>query len=424
MKEFEYFIPQLKGWISLTLEAYFSLLILGEDSNFTKIKIPKNLPLSQKDLTIKKVSKKVLIPGNYIEVKINQELSLECNPKNGRIQLISGKSNSSINYEVWYRGKIISYDDNSKLLFVEINDNIEIIDNFDMIRPLKEIKYTKSDLLAYEIKQIQNSEYDKIKNEFERKNEDNNDIESNLEIIFDINYNINNSTLLCIGSKDYLKNLLILKQYEEKHKKRINEDHLTNSDISNPNSNNNLIGIKSPSGHSENSDFNNSSNKNIKIQQDMKDEINSYKFRQIFSYRDCFKKNLEEEFNEVIENCKFYVGKNYENKFDVILCSNDEQEFNEEKNLIDKKYKEVNLEYDEFVKKSEINNLAMKSKVKFINIDKKYIYLVGEEKNIKNFKAVLKISKQYSKEIQKESKEKDDIQKELESLKKKHKIKK
>ena len=195
MKEFEYFIPQLKGWISLTLEAYFSLLILGEDSNFTKIKIPKNLPLSQKDLTIKKVSKKVLIPGNYIEVKINQELSLECNPKNGRIQLISGKSNSSINYEVWYRGKIISYDDNSKLLFVEINDNIEIIDNFDMIRPLKEIKYTKSDLLAYEIKQIQNSEYDKIKNEFERKNEDNNDIESNLEIIFDINYNINNSTL-------------------------------------------------------------------------------------------------------------------------------------------------------------------------------------------------------------------------------------
>ena len=200
--------------------------------------------------------------------------------------------------------------------------------------------------------------------------------------------------------------------------------HLTNSDISNPNSNNNLIGIKSPSGHSENSDFNNSSNKNIIMQQDMKDEINSYKFRQIFSYRDCFKKNLEEEFNEVIENCKFYVGKNYENKFDVILCSNDEQEFNEEKNLIDKKYKEVNLEYDEFVKKSEINNLAMKSKVKFINIDKKYIYLVGEEKNIKNFKAVLKISKQYSKEIQKESKEKDDIQKELESQKKKHKIKK
>ena len=219
MKEFEYFIPQLKAWISLTLETYFSLLILGEDSNFTKIKIPKNLPLSPKDLTIKKVTKKTLIPGNYIEVKINQELSLECNPKNGRIQLVSGKSNSSSNYEVWYRGKIISYDDNSKLLFIEINDNIEIIDNFDTVRPLKEIKYTKSDLLAYEIKQIQNSEYDKIKNELERKNEDNNDIDQNPEIIFDINYNINTSTLLCIGSKDYLKNILILKQYEEKHNK-------------------------------------------------------------------------------------------------------------------------------------------------------------------------------------------------------------
>ena len=426
MKEFEYFIPELNGWIYLTLETYFSLLILQEDSSFIKIKIPKNLPLSPKDSIIKTVSSEILIPGNFIEVKITQELSLECNPKNGRIQLSSEKLKPGLNYDIWYRGKIISYDENSKLLFVEINDNIEIIDNMEMIRPLKEIKYTKNDLLAYFVKQILNKEFETIKNDIEKKCEENNNnnIEENWNQIYDINYDIKNSYLYCIANKEYFKNISILKKYEEKSKKKLNEEHYTNSDFSNPNSNNNLIGIKSPSGRSENSDYNNSSNKNIIIEQGNKDEINNYKFKQSFNYKDVFRKNIEEEFDEIIKNCKYFMGKNYENKFEVILCSNDEDDFNEEKNIIEKKYKEVKLEYDDYVNKTEITDLATKSKVKFINIEKKNIYLIGEEKNIKSFKAVLNLKKKYSKEIQKESKEKDDIQKELQSLKKKHKFKK
>ena len=73
--------------------------------------------------------------------------------------------------------------------------------------------------------------------------------------------------------------------------------------------------------------------------------------------------------------------------------------------------------------KNQINDLAIKSKIKFVNIEKKSLYLIGEEKNINNFITVWNLTKQYSKEIMKESKEKDDIQKELQSLKKKHKIK-
>ena len=61
---------------------------------------------------------------------------------------------------------------------------------------------------------------------------------------------------------------------------------------------------------------------------------------------------------------------------------------------------------------------------KLFCIDKKCLYLIGEEKNINNFKVVCNLTKQYSKEIQKENKEKENIQKELMSLKKKHKIKK
>ena len=52
---------------------------------------------------------------------------------------------------------------------------------------------------------------------------------------------------------------------------------------------------------------------------------------------------------------------------------------------------------------------------------KKKIFL---RSNINNFKVVWNLTKQYSKEIQKENKEKENIQKELMSLKKKHKIKK
>ena len=293
MKEFEYFLPQLNCWLPISLEDYLSLLFPSEDSKFFKIKIPKNIPLSPIDSYLEKIPEKMLIPGNFIEVKLSRNLFLEANQKNGRIQLGGApllQSGHPVKYEVWYRAKIISYEENSKLLFLEINDNVEIIDNFDLIRPLKEIKYIKKDLVAYKINQIHKNEYERIKNDLD-KIYINNEESSEPDKIYEIHYDINKLSLTLLGNRDSLSNISILKQYEDRHKKNMSEEQNTNSDFSNPNSNNNLIGIKTPSRHSEFSE--NNSNKNIILEKDLKDEINNYQYKQSFTYRNKFKKDLD-----------------------------------------------------------------------------------------------------------------------------------
>ena len=425
MKEYEYFLPQLNGWLPLSLEAYLALLFPREEPKFSKIKIPKGLTLSPKVSQSQNIAESMLLAGNFIEVKINQNLFLETNQRNGRIEFIqnSEKNSYSIPYDIWYKAKIISYDNNSKLLFVEINDNIEIIDNLDLIRPLKEIKYIKNDLLAFNIKQVQKNEFDLIKNELDKIFNNNNNEDKEKEELYEITYDIKNLSLSLIGNKDILKNISLLKQYEQRYKKNIYDEPNTNSDFSNPNSNNNLIGIKSPSGRSETSEKNNS-NKNIILEKDLKEEINNYKYKQSFTYRAKFKKDIEKVAEKLFQNCRYSIGKNYDNNFDITIYGNDEDEFNEEKNTFEKQYKQEMIDCDTTIDMNEIKDLADKSKVKFINLEKRCLYLVGEEKNINNFKMVWNIKKEYSKEIQKESKEKDEIIKEIQSVKKKHKIKK
>ena len=424
MKEYEYFLPQLNGWLPLSLEAYLALLFPREEPKFSKIKIPKGLTLSPKVSQSQNIAESMLLAGNFIEVKINQNLFLETNQRNGRIEFIqnSEKNSYSMPYDIWYKAKIISYDNNSKLLFVEINDNIEIIDNLDLIRPLKEIKYIKNDLLAFNIKQVQKNEFDLLKNELDKIFNNNNE-DKEKEELYEITYDIKNLSLSLIGNKDILKNISLLKQYEQRYKKNIYDEPNTNSDFSNPNSNNNLIGIKSPSGRSETSEKNNS-NKNIILEKDLKEEINNYKYKQSFTYRAKFKKDIEKEAEKLFQNCRYSIGKNYDNNFDITIYGNDEDEFNEEKNTFEKQYKQEMIDCDTTIDMNEIKDLADKSKVKFINLEKRCLYLVGEEKNINNFKMVWNIKKEYSKEIQKESKEKDEIIKEIQSVKKKHKIKK
>ena len=425
MKEYEYFLPQLNGWLPLSLEAYLALLFPREEPKFSKIKIQKGLTLSPKVSQSQNIAESMLLAGNFIEVKINQNLFLETNQRNGRIEFIqnSEKNSYSIPYDIWYKAKIISYDNNSKLLFVEINDNIEIIDNLDLIRPLKEIKYIKNDLLAFNIKQVQKNEFDLLKNELDKIFNNNNNEDKEKEELYEITYDIKNLSLSLIGNKDILKNISLLKQYEQRYKKNIYDEPNTNSDFSNPNSNNNLIGIKSPSGRSETSEKNNS-NKNIILEKDLKEEINNYKYKQSFTYRAKFKKDIEKEAEKLFQNCRYSIGKNYDNNFDITIYGNDEDEFNEEKNTFEKQYKQEMIDCDTTIDMNEIKDLADKSKVKFINLEKRCLYLVGEEKNINNFKMVWNIKKEYSKEIQKESKEKDEIIKEIQSVKKKHKIKK
>lgn len=416
MKSIEYFITRLNGWLSISLETYLSLLFSQEENKFSKIKIPKGMPIKAIEPDSSNNDELTLSPGNFVEVLIKQNLILDTNNKNGQIQ-ISNFYNDQKNlkeYDVWTRGKIISNDTDSKLLFIEINDKIEIIDDMSLVRPLKEIKTTSTDFVAYYIKQISNSGYNSIKEEFDKLMNAN----SNNNKLFYIKYDIIKSSLLCFGNKNDLNNLLLLNKQEEKYKKNNNNEEQNNNSDSNPNSNNNLLGVKGPSREYEDSD-----KKIIIVDDEKQNEINECKYKTSFTYREKFKKDLEKDFAEIFQSCRYYVGKNKDNNFDIVVYGNNEDEYLKEKNICEKKYKQVKLDSDTPLNKNELNDLAMKSKVKYINIEKKSIYLVGEEKCINNFKTVWEMTKKYSKEIQKTSKENESIQRELQTFKKKHNLK-
>ena len=170
MKSIEYFITRLNGWLSISLETYLSLLFSQEENKFSKIKISKGMPIKAIEPDSSNKGEPLLSPGNFVEVLVKQNLILETNNKNGQIQIsnISNDKKSLKEYDVWTRGKIISNDTDSKILFIEINDKIEIIDDMNLVRPHKEIRTTKNDFFAYYIKQISNSEYNSIKEEFEK----------------------------------------------------------------------------------------------------------------------------------------------------------------------------------------------------------------------------------------------------------------
>ena len=176
--------------------------------------------------------------------------------------------------------------------------------------------------------------------------------EKEKEELYEITYDIKDLSLSLIGNKDILKNISLLKQYEQRYKKNIYDEPNTNSDFSNPNSNNNLIGIKSPSGRSETSEKNNS-NKNIILEKDLKEEINNYKYKQSFTYRAKFKKDIEKEAEKLFQNCRYSIGKNYDNNFDITIYGNDEDEFNEEKNTFEKQYKQEMIDCDTTIDMNE-----------------------------------------------------------------------
>ena len=209
MKGIEYFIPRLNGWLSLSLDNYLSILFSQEDKKFTKIKIPKGLPITPIEQSSSPQEEIDLSPGNFVEVLLKQNLILESNNKKGQIQVSNTNNNSKEAklYDVWTRGKIITNDKNAKILFIELNDKIIIIDNMEIIRPLKKVEKTKNVLIAYNLKQISSNEYNLIKNDSNKLLATN----SNNNKLFYIKYDVINASLLCFGNKDDLNNLLLLK---------------------------------------------------------------------------------------------------------------------------------------------------------------------------------------------------------------------
>ena len=419
MKTIEYFIPRLNGWLNLSLDAYLSLLFAQDDKKFSKLKIPKGLPIRILDSSSTHPSQEQTFyqPGNFVEVLNKQSLILE-NKEKGRIKISNNNTEHKEEkiYEIWTRGKIISNDINSKILFVELNDQINIIDNMELVRPLKEIKPSQNVLVAYNLRHIASNEYNLMKDEFDKTLATNS---NNINKLLYIKYDVINGTLLFFGDKNDINNLSLLKQYEERYKKN-NDEQNSISDFSNTNSNNNLIGIgiKSPSGHSENSE-----NKLIILDDEIKNEINEYKFNCFFTFKDKFKKDMQKNLGKVFQKCKYYVGKSNDNNFDIVLYGNNIDEFQEEKKLFENEYKQVKIENDKTVDIKEAKELAQKSNIKYIDFEKKNIYLIGEEKNINDFIAVWELSNEYSRDIQKISKENEIFQKELQTFKKKNKFK-
>ena len=98
--------------------------------------------------------------NNKKEVLLKKKLVLESINKKGQIQ-ISNNGEEKL-YDVWTRGKIITNENNKKILFVELNDKIIILDNMELIRPVQKIKTTENVFIAYNLKQISSNEYNLI----------------------------------------------------------------------------------------------------------------------------------------------------------------------------------------------------------------------------------------------------------------------
>lgn len=406
MTKIEYFFPRLNGWLSLSLDDYINLVFTQTDNNFNYINNFRHMPIKIKlnsDENSEPFLPSKLISGNYVEIFLQQELNLlSVNPK-GTIILNPKKENQNI-YDCWVQAKIISFDLVNNLLFLEYNDQIIIIDDLVKVRSLTEKKFNNKNLVLYYVKKISNSEYETIKKEIETLTADNN---KNLFY----KYDIIKSSLIFLGQKDIIPNLL--KDLEQRYK---SEESNNNSEFS----------ATSRSEHSEEgSEKSEKKSKNSKLNEaDILDQINNYKYKESFVFKNVFKKDAEKILKNIIIKNKFYITANNEEEFKIIIYGNDENNFYEEKNNFENNYKGYELSLERIINnKSEISLLAKKAKVKYIYFSRNYLYLIGEEKRISNFKVVLSLNMSYAKEIQKTNKETENIKKELNDFKKKNKLK-
>ena len=406
----EYYLSEIYAWLLFDIEDYINLIFKQEDQKIKKIKSLNHLPikiiLDNEEITKEKLLPENLISGNYVEVFLQQELSLIGNTqKKGKISLISNENNRRP-YDIWARAKIVSYDSINNILFLEYNEQLILIEDMNKIRPLSEQKKLKEDIGIFHIKKISNSEYEKFKSEYEKFKSE---IEEEKQCFLYHNFNSIKSSLLFILPKRNFKNLLSIKELEEKYSN--NEETNTNS------------GFSSRSGKSEESDKIKNFGKIYDEEDDILNQINKYKYTRTFVYKSYFKKNEEKILKNLIIKNKYYISLIDSEEFKIIIYGNDENDFNEEKNILEKEYKAYELKVDININKTELTDFAGKTKIKYIYFGKKIVYLIGEEKYISSFKAFISMKMMYSKEIQKSCKEKENIEKKLNNIKKEYKIK-
>ena len=416
MTKLEYYFPRLNGWVSLSLEEYVNILFGQDDQKLHFIKNIRHLPLKLK-LESEDIPENFptshLISGNFIEIQLRQELNISASSQKGALQINPKEDENSKEYDIWAQAKIVSFDIGNNLLFLEYNDQIIIVDDLSKIRSLSEKKMPKMDLVLYFIKKISSSDYKSFKKEFDDLKTDSN------KILYQESNEIK-SNLIIVLEKNCLNNLKILKEFEEKYGNTRDGESNTNSEF----------GITSRSGHSEEESEKNenksrkSRNSNpVHDEEDLLNQINNFKFKEIFNFNILFKKDAEKILKNIFTKNKYFVSAPNAEEFKIILYSNNENDFNEEKVNFEREYKDYALNFEGTLNKNEVSSLAKKANVKNIYFGKNFIYLIADEKSISNFKTVFNVTMKYTKEIQKTNKETETIKKELDNFKKKHKIK-
>jgi hypothetical protein len=396
----EYYLSEINAWILLNVEDYMNIIFNQEDQKLKIIKSLANTPIklvseNENENMLVISNPENLIYGNYIEVLIQQDLSLTINSKKKTHLSLSLNPNYKRKYDIWALARIVSYDLKNKFLFLEYNEKLILIEDLTKIRPLSEIKKLDNDISIYYIKKISNSEYKNFKTEYEALYSKLGEEEQKL--LFH-NFNSIKSSLLVILPKNNINDLPSLKEFEKSY---------SNTEENNSHSNN-----------IEKSDKNKKSN-GLNGEEDILNEINKFQYKKTFAYKSFFKKDSEKILKSIIKKNQYFISVLDSEEFKIIIYGNDEKDFNEEKGVLEKEYKPFEKKIEQQYNKSDLSKIASQTQVKFIYFGKKMIYLIGKEKNISNFNKMLDMNLDYSKAIQQSLKEKEDIEKKLDNIKKK-----
>lgn len=399
----EYFLSALNGWLCLNKKDIVDLFFRQQEGKIQKIKsinVPIKIILEDEFSNPEK-----LLPGYYVEVLIQKKLSLIVNITNKLNISITNNEDNQKPYKIWVIAKIISYDFHKNILILDYDENLITIDDMNKIRPLSEIKKLEEDISIYYIKKISNSEYEKIRAEFEKFQ---NEIEEERKYLLYQEYD--SISVFFFGPKKIINNLPSIKELEEKY----NEDTNTNT--------NSVITSRSEDSEKNEIKSLKSKNSNILVdEEDILNEINECEYKQSYEYKILFKTDAEDVLKKLIIKNKYYLTCFDSEDFKIIIYGKNKTEFEKEKKTFESGYKAVELKNDND-NINEIKEIATKANV-LLYFGKNYIYLIGEEKNISNFKDALNLNAMYSKEIQLKNAEKDIIHKQLINMKNEYKIK-
>ena len=396
----EYYLSEINAWILLNVEDYMNIIFNQEDQKLKIIKSLANTPIklvseNENENMLVISNPENLIYGNYIEVLIQQDLSLTINSKKKTHLSLSLNPNYKRKYDIWAQARIVSYDIKNKFLFLEYDEKLILIEDLTKIRPLSEFKKLDNDISIYCIKKISNSEYKNFKTEYEALYSKLGEEEKKL--LFH-NFNSIKSFLFVTLPKNNINDLPSLKEFEKSY---------GNTEENNSHSNN-----------IEKSDKNKKSN-GLNGEEDILNEINKFQYKKTFAYKSFFKKDSEKILKSIIKKNQYFISVLDSEEFKIIIYGNDEKDFNEEKGVLEKEYKPFEKKIEQQYNKSDLSKIASQTQVKFIYFGKKMIYLIGKEKNLSNFNKMLDMNLNYSKAIQQSLKEKEDIEKKLDNIKKK-----